>query len=68
MTAVEVRIRPADIGGRMDELRRWLAARGCAHKITSTGSSAEAVVFVEFASQSDASDFAMEFGGSVVLT
>lgn len=51
---------------RMDELRGWLTARDCQHTLTSTGSSRESVVLVEFASDTDANDFAREFGGTLV--
>lgn len=50
----------------MDALRRWLALCPGAHKLTSTGSSNETVVLVDFQHAADAADFAREFGGNLV--
>ncbi len=66
MPTVEVRIAPGDVAARMDDMRRWLDARGIPGKFTSTGSANEAVVLVEFASGSHAEEFAKEFSGSLV--
>jgi uncharacterized protein with GYD domain len=67
MPTVEIRLTPADVAARLDEVRRWLDARGIKPaKFTSTGSSDEAVVLVEFDSSSDAEEFALEFSGTVV--
>lgn len=66
MQTVEVRLPRAEVAGRMDDMRHWLATRSCQHTLTSTGSSSESVVLVEFASDADAGDFAREFGGSLV--
>jgi hypothetical protein len=66
VSTVEIRIPPAELTARMDELRRWLAACRGAHKLTSTGSSNETVVLVDFQFAADAADFAREFGGSLV--
>jgi hypothetical protein len=64
---VEVRIAPADVATRMDEMQRWLNARRIKPgKFISTGSADEAVVLVEFGSGTDAEDFAKEFWGSLV--
>lgn len=67
MPTVEVRIAPADVATRVDEIRRWLNARGIrpTHLI-STGSSDEAVLLVEFNTSSDAEAFASEFSGTLV--
>jgi hypothetical protein len=51
----------------MDEVRRWLRARGCVHRLTSTGSRDERVVLVEFISGADAAAFARYFSGSLVV-
>jgi hypothetical protein len=51
----------------MDEVRRWLRARGCMHRLTSTGSRDERVVLVEFISGADAAEFARYFGGILVV-
>ncbi len=62
MPTVKVRMAPADVATRMDEMRHWLNARGIRpHKFTSTGSAAETVVLVEFGSATDAEDFAKAF-------
>ncbi len=66
MPTVEVRIAPGDVTKRMDEIRRWLDARGIPRKLASTGSSNEIVVYVEFMTSGDAEDFAREFAGTVV--
>ncbi len=66
MPTVEVRIAPGDVATRMEDMRRWLDARGIAGKFTSTGSANEAVVLVEFASGIDAEEFAKEFSGNLV--
>lgn len=66
MAMVEVRITPADVVQRTDEIRRWLAGRACVHKLTSTGSSEEMLVLVEFAADADASEFARQFAGSLL--
>ncbi len=67
MPTVEVRIAPADVAKRMDEMRRWLNAhRIRPGKFTSTGSAAETVVLVEFGSGIDAERFATEFSGTLV--
>ncbi len=68
MPTVEVRIAPADVATRMEEMRRWLDARRISGKFTSTGSAEETVVLVEFASGTDAEAFAKEFSGSLVET
>lgn len=65
MATVEVRLRPADVSARLEEMRRWLIGRGPA-KFTSTGSSDEAVILVEFGSDHDAGEFAREFSGVLV--
>jgi hypothetical protein len=51
----------------MDEVRRWLRERRCAHRLTSTGSRDERVVLVEFISGADAAEFARYFGGSLMV-
>lgn len=67
MPTVEVRITPAEIATRMDEMRRWLSARRIrAGKFTSTGSANEALVLIEFGSSTDAEEFAKEFSGNLV--
>ncbi len=66
MPTVEVRVAPADVGARVDELRHWLAARAIPSKFTSTGSSNEMVILVEFGSGDDAEAFAEEFSGSLI--
>jgi hypothetical protein len=66
MASVEIRIAPADVGTRMDEVRSWLQARGCPYRFTSTGSRDETVVVVEFSSEADAAAFAQEFSGSLM--
>jgi hypothetical protein len=63
---VEIRIAPTELTARMEELRRWLAACPGAHKLTSTGSSNETVVLVDFQFAGDAAEFARTFGGSLV--
>jgi hypothetical protein len=63
MPAVEIRMASAQLAARMEDMRRWLQDRGCAHKLTSTGSSEDRVVVVEFLSAADADDFARRFGG-----
>lgn len=50
----------------MDEVREWLRERQSVHKLTSTGSSDETLVVVEFVSAAEADDFARQFSGSVV--
>jgi hypothetical protein len=64
---VEVRIPSAQVVHRMDEVRRWLRERRCAHRLTSTGSRDERVVLVEFISGADAAEFARYFGGSLMV-
>ena len=67
MPTVEIRLTPADVAARLDEVRRWLDVRGIrSAKFTSTGSSNETVVLVEFNSSSDAEEFAREFSGTIV--
>lgn len=66
MVTVEIRIAPAQVAVRLDELRRWLHERGCAYGFTSTGSSDEAVVLVDFDADADAAEFARQFSGSLV--
>jgi len=67
MATVEIRLPPADISARLAEIRRWLSARGLTPvKFTSTGSSNEAVLLVEFGSNEDAEKFAREFSGVLV--
>jgi hypothetical protein len=67
MAAVEIRLPPAEVSPRLDEIRQWLSARGVkAVRFTSTGSSNEAVVIVEFGSSDDAGAFAREFAGILV--
>lgn len=68
MQMVEVRLHPSEVVARMSDLRGWLRARGCQHTLTSTGSSVESVVLVEFALDADANDFTREFGGTLVPT
>lgn len=67
MPTVEVRIPSAQVVARMDEVRRWLRARGYMHRLTSTGSRDERVVLVEFISGADAAEFARYFGGILVV-
>jgi hypothetical protein len=50
----------------MDEVREWLHDHQSVHKLTSTGSSGETLVVVEFMSADEADDFARQFSGSVV--
>jgi hypothetical protein len=67
MPTVEIRLTPADVAARLDEVRRWLDARAIRPaKFTSTGSSNETVVLVEFNSSSDAEAFARAFSGTIV--
>ena len=67
MAIVEIRLLPTDVVPRLDEIRRWLDARGIKPtKFTSTGSSNEAVITVEFGSSNDAEEFAREFSGNLV--
>jgi hypothetical protein len=66
MPTVEIRIASAHVVPRLNEVRRWLHDRACAHRLTSTGSRDERVVLVEFISGADAAEFARHFGGSVV--
>lgn len=68
MPTVEVRIAPADVSTRVDEIRRWLGGRGLKPKLISTGSSNEVVVLVEFNTSSDADEFAREFSGILVAS
>jgi hypothetical protein len=64
MATVEVRLPPAGISARIDEIRRWLNARALTPvKFTSTGSSNETVLLVEFSLDKDAEEFAREFSG-----
>lgn len=64
MLTVEIRIAPTDVAGRLDEIRRWLSARGIKPtRLTSTGSSNETLVLVEFNTGGDAEEFAKEFSG-----
>jgi rRNA pseudouridine-1189 N-methylase Emg1 (Nep1/Mra1 family) len=64
--AVEVRIAYTLLPGRMDDVRRWLSERGCVHKLTSTGSSDDRVIIVEFPSGADAEEFARHFNGQMI--
>ena len=66
MPTVEIKIASGEVVARMEEVRQWLRERGCAHKLTSTGSSDERVVVVDFVSGADADEFARYFGGSLV--
>ena len=67
MATVEIRLLPTDVAPRLDEIRRWLHARGIKPlKFTSTGSSNETVVLVEFGSGDDAEEFARAFSGTLV--
>jgi hypothetical protein len=66
VASVEIRIASADVGTRMDEVRGWLQARGCSYRFTSTGSSDETVVVVDFPSDADAVAFAQQFSGSLM--
>ena len=69
MHIVEIRLSRIDVAPRIEEMRRWLDARGCkSHKFTSTGSSNETVVLIEFESDADAADFARHFAGSIVAS
>ncbi len=64
MATVEIRIASADVGLRMDEVRRWLHERGCQYRFISTGSSDETVVVIDFVSDIDAAEFARQFYGT----
>jgi hypothetical protein len=64
MATVEIRIASADVGLRMDEVRRWLQQRGSQYRFMSTGSSDETVVVVDFVSEVDAAEFARQFYGT----
>ena len=67
MATVEIRLASADVPARIEEVRRWLDARGIRpSKVTSTGSAGETLVLVEFAQSQDAEDFAREFSGTLV--
>jgi hypothetical protein len=67
MATVEIRLPPSDISARLDEIRRWLSTREHAPvKFTSTGSSNETVLLVEFGSSEDAEEFARQFSGVLV--
>jgi hypothetical protein len=66
VAAVEIRIAHTLLPARMDEVRQWLSGRESAHRLTSTGSSDERVVVVEFSSDADAAEFAEHFGGRVI--
>ena len=67
MHTVEIRLSRIDVAARIEEMRRWLDARGGkSHKFTSTGSSNETVVLIEFEFDADAADFARHFSGSIV--
>ena len=67
MLTVEVRIAPDDVAKRMDEIRRWLDARGIKPtNLISTGSADETVLLVEFDARSDAEAFASEFSGTLL--
>lgn len=67
MATVEIRLPPADISARLEEIRRWLTARGLIPvKFTSTGSSNETVLLIEFGSNEEAEEFAREFSGILV--
>lgn len=67
MATVEIRLSPADVSRRLDEMRRWLDARRLRPvKFTSTGSSNETVLLVEFGSVEDAEEFAKRFSGALV--
>jgi hypothetical protein len=69
MPTVEIRLTPADVAARLDEVRRWLDARAITSaKFTSTGSSNETVVLVEFNASSDAEAFARAFSGTIVAS
>lgn len=64
MATVEIRLPPAGMAARIDEMRRWLNEHGRTPlKFTSTGSSNETVLLVEFSSGEDAEEFAREFSG-----
>lgn len=64
MATVEIRLPPAGISAQVDEIRRWLNERGLTPvKFTSTGSSNETVLLIEFSSDEDAKEFAREFSG-----
>ncbi|HZB90520.1 MAG TPA: hypothetical protein VE397_03700 [Stellaceae bacterium] len=66
MPIVELRIASTQVAARMDEVREWLRDRQSVHKLTSTGSSGETLVVIEFVSAAEADDFARQFSGSVV--
>ena len=67
MATVEIRLPPADVAARLDDMRRWLSARGRTPvRFTSTGSSNETVLLVEFGSSADAAEFAGAFSGVLV--
>jgi hypothetical protein len=68
MQSVEVRVPHAEVAARVDEIRKWLKARGCQHTLTSTGSSGETVILATFVCDADGGDFAREFGGALVPT
>lgn len=68
MPTVEIRIAPTELTARMEELRRWLASCPGTHKLTSTGSSNETVVIVDFQSAGDAAEFARAFDGNLVTS
>jgi hypothetical protein len=67
MATVEIRLDPAAIPVRLDEMRRWLDARGIKpSRFISTGSAKETVILVEFPTAGDAESFASEFSGTLV--
>ena len=67
MPTAEVRVARGDVAMRLDEIRRWLNARGIKPaNLISTGSSDEAVLLVEFSTGSEAEAFASEFSGTLV--
>jgi hypothetical protein len=67
MASVEIRLPPADVSARLAEVRLWLSTRGATPvKFTSTGSSDEAVIVIEFASSDEAEAFARQFSGALV--
>lgn len=69
MPGVEVRIATPDVATRLDEIRRWLNARAIKPtNLTSTGSSDEAMLLIEFNTSADAEAFASEFSGTLVGT
>lgn len=69
MAKVEIRLPPTEVSARLDEMRRWLSARGIRPvRFTSTGSAFETVVIVEFGSSDDAEAFAKGFAGTLIAS